>query len=178
MELNIIEKKKKHFLNDWNKITVYDTNKLFLAMFISVFIPLPMFIYVSVIVCIVVYYISYYFFHNYKIIGTIRIEDKKIIVNTNIEDKEIYFDSLEGFIMTYKTWTKRMINKNKQTDFNWIYIKTRDYSLKLNYVFTSNSNFYDCLDLIEEKQKENEVLKIFNLANVEIDDLINLKNKI
>ena len=174
MELKIIEKKNTHFLTEWNKITVYDTNRLLLVMFLSAFVPLPMLVYIPVLFCILVYFVFYNVSRNYNSIGIIRIDDNTIFIRTISENKEIYFDSLEKFILTYKTWTKRIINKNKQTDFNWIYIKTNDFSIKLNYVFTDNSNFHDCLELLEKKQKENNAINFFNLAKMEIDDLVKL----
>jgi len=171
-ELKIIKKKEAHFLNDWNKITTYETSRLFFVLFLCTFIVLPIILYLLVLFCTLGYFVSYLVFRNYESDGVIKFSDKTIIIKTSDIDQEINFSMVDNFILTHKTWKNRIMNKNKQSEYNWIYIRVDQINFKLNYVFVNNSNFYDCLDFLEAKSNEFNSIKVFNLAKIGLDDLI------
>lgn len=171
-DLLLAEKKENHFLHNWNKITYYDTSRMLLIIS-CIYVFVPPIVYFFVLACILSYFASYLIFKNHGITGNISLGEQFIEIEKYGEPVvRIDITDISRMVVTYKFWSNRVINKNKQVEYNAIYIQTSQTSYKLGFII-KNNNALSCLeDLFANHYSEKKEFKLLNLAFTKIDDLI------
>lgn len=172
MEIQLIRLKENHFLNHWNKITYYDTSRMLLVIF-PLFIFIPWIIQFFVIVCMLSYFISYLIFKNHTASGFIKLSEQNIEISEPAKEKVILeMKDVQRIYITYKFWKNRITSRNRQTEYNDIYIETALQKYKFRYIFRNNHELYQLQDNYEQFFTDRLKFRFLNLAYLKIDDLV------
>jgi hypothetical protein len=80
--------------------------------------------------------------------------------------------SVKRVYITYKFWKNSITNKNKQIEYNEIFIDTAIQKYKFSFVFRNNEELYKLEDSYDQLFTDRQKFRFLNLVHLKLDDIV------